>query len=70
LRGDNGLEFVAGAVKEWIKSWGVLTHYIDPGRPWQDACGKTFNDKFQDECLNLEWFPRVAEARVIACRWR
>lgn len=70
LRSDNGPEFVAAAVKDWLKGCGVQTHYIDPGSPWQNAYGESFNDKFRDECLNLEWFHSVAEARIIIQRWR
>ncbi len=70
LRSDNGPEFVAWAVKDWLKGGGVKTHYIDPGSPWQNAYGESFNDKFRDECLNLECFHSVAEARVITRRWR
>jgi len=70
VRSDNGPEFVALAVKEWLKGCGVQTHYIDPGSPWQNAYGESFNDKFRDECLNLEWFHSVAEARVVTSRWR
>lgn len=70
LRSDNGPEFVAVAVKDWLKSCGVQTHYIDPGSPWQNADGESFNDKFRDECLNLEWFHSLAEARVIIQNYR
>lgn len=70
LRSDNGPEFVAAAVKDWLKGCGVQTHYIDPGSPWQNAYGESFNDKLRDECLNLEWFHSLAEARVIVQRWR
>ena len=70
LRSDNGPEFVAAVVKDWLKGCGVQTHYIDPGSPWQNAYGESFNDKFRDECLNLEWFHSLAEARVIIQRWR
>jgi len=70
LRSDNGPEFVAAAVQDWLQVCGVQTHYIDPGSPWQNAYGESFNDKFRDECLNLEWFHSLVEARVIIQRWR
>jgi putative transposase len=70
LRSDNGPEFVSQAIKDWLACQGVKTHYIDPGSPWQNAYGESFNDKFRDECLNLEWFHSLAEARVIIQRWR
>jgi len=70
LRSDNGPEFVALALKEWLAQHGVKTHYLEPGSPWQNAYGESFNDKFRDECLNQEVFHTVAEARVITNRWR
>jgi putative transposase len=70
LRSDNGPEFVALALKEWLRQKGVKTHYLDPGSPWQNAYGESFNDKFRDECLNQEVFHSVAEARIITNRWR
>jgi putative transposase len=57
-------------VKDWLKGCGVQTYYIDPGSPWQNAYGDSFNDKFRDEWVSLEWFHSVAEARVITHRWR
>jgi putative transposase len=69
LRSDNGPEFVARAIKEWLGQRGVKTHYIDPGSPWQNAYGESFNDKFRDECLNQEVFRSVTEAQVICRRW-
>jgi transposase InsO family protein len=70
LRSDNGPEFVALAIKEWLTRCGVKTHYLDPGSPWQNAYGERFNDKWRDECLNQEVFPSVTEARIITRRWR
>jgi len=62
LRSDNGPEFVAKAIKTWLTKQGVNTHYIDPGSPWRNAFGESFNDKLRDECLNMEVFVSVAEA--------
>ena len=70
LRSDNGPEFVAKAIKTWLTKQGVQTHYIDPGSPWQNAFGESFNDKLRDECLNMEVFISLAEAKVILKRWR
>jgi putative transposase len=70
LRSDNGPEFVAQEVQKWLKTRGVKTHYIDPGRPWQNAFGESFNDKLRDECLNMEVFTSAAHARVVVNRWR
>jgi putative transposase len=56
LRCDNGPEFVARAVLKWIVDQGIGTAFIDPGKPWQNGVGESFNGKIRDECLSLEWF--------------
>ena len=70
LRSDNGPEFVAARVKEWLKVKGIQTLYIEPGSPWENALGESFNGRLRDECLNVEWFNNVAEARVVLASWR
>jgi putative transposase len=70
LRSDNGSEFIAKAVKRWLKERAVRTHYIDPGAPWQNAYGESFNGKLRDECLNMETFTTVREAKFILGQWR
>ena len=70
LRSDNGPEFIATAIRDWLVEQGASTLYIDPGSPWQNAFGESFNGRFRDECLNLEVFVSVAEAAVIAEKWR
>jgi transposase InsO family protein len=69
LRSDNGPEFIAKAVRQWLAERGVKTHYIDPGSPWQNAYGESFNNSLRDECLNLEVFHSLAEARVLIEQW-
>lgn len=70
LRSDNGPEFVAARVKEWLKMKGTNTLYIEPGHPWENAVGESFNGRLRDECLNVEWFSNLAEARVMIESWR
>ena len=70
LRSDNGSEFVAARLKAWLKEKGVETLYIEPGSPWQNAKGKSFNGRLRDECLNVEWFKNLREATVIVETWR
>jgi len=70
LRSDNGPEFVSQALLSWIVSQGIDTALIDPGKPWQNGTGESFNGKFRDECLNLEWFRSRAEAKVVIENWR
>ncbi len=70
LRSDNGPEFVAHAVKDWLTKSGVATLYIEPGAPWQNAYSESFNSRFRDELLNREIFTTLAEAKVLAEEYR
>jgi putative transposase len=70
LRSDNGPEFVSKALLSWIVAQGIGTALIEPGKPWQNGVTESFNGKFRDECLNLEWFRSRAEAKVIIEAWR
>ena len=65
IRSDNGPEFVALAVQEWIERRGFKTLYIEPGSPWQNAYSESFNSRFRDEFLNREAFASVLEAKVL-----
>lgn len=64
IRSDNGPEFIALALRGWLAQHKTETLYIDPGCPWQNGYGESFNGTLRDECLNLEVFHTVAEARV------
>lgn len=70
LRSDNGPEFVSKALLSWIIVQGIGTALIEPGKPWQNGVVESFNGKFRDECLSLEWFRSRAEAKVIIEAWR
>jgi putative transposase len=70
LRSDNGPEFVSKAVLEWLEASNIETAAIDPGKPWQNGVNESFNGRFRDECLSLEWFRSRAEARVVIEAWR
>jgi putative transposase len=70
LRSDNGPEFVSKALLSWIVAQGIGTALIEPGKPWQNGVAESFNGKFRDECLTLEWFRSRAEAKVIIEAWR
>jgi len=65
IRSDNGPEFVAKAVRDWIEQRGFKTLYIEPGSPWQNAYSESFNSRFRDEFLNRESFASVLEAKVL-----
>jgi putative transposase len=70
IRSDNGPEFVAHRVKEWLNNSGVQTSFIEPGKPWQNGANESFNGKLRDECLNMEWFRNRADAKSIVEQWR
>jgi putative transposase len=70
LRSDNGPEFIAYAIQDWLKERQIKTLYIRPGSPWENAHIESFHDKLRDECLNRELFGTLAEARVIVESWR
>jgi len=70
LRSDNGPEFVSRAILEWLAGAGIDTALIDPGKPWQNGADESFNGKFRDECLSLEWFRSREETRVVIETWR
>ena len=70
LRSDNGSELVATELTAWLTEQGVKTHHIDPGSPWQNAYGESFNAILRRECLNREVFHSVLEARVKTESWR
>ena len=70
IRSDNGPEFVATAVREWLAKVGVKTLYITPGSPWENGYNESFNGKLRDELLNTEIFTTLREAQVLIGRWR
>jgi putative transposase len=70
LRSDNGPEFVCRAVLKWLAQANIETAHIDPGKPWQNGADESFNGKFRDECLTLEWFRSRAEAVAVIETWR
>ena len=56
IRSDNGPEFIAQAVRDWIAAVGAKTAYIEPGSPWENGYCESFNGRFRDELLNGEIF--------------
>ena len=65
IRSDNGPEFIAQAVKEWLALFGVKTLYIEPGSPWENAYSETFISRLRDELLDRELFANLKEAQVL-----
>ena len=65
IRSDNGPEFVAEAVRDWINAVGAKTAYIEPGSPWENGYCESFNARLRDELLDGEIFYTLKEAQVI-----
>ena len=70
IRSDNGAEFTAKAVREWLARVGVKTLYIEPGSPWENGYNESFNGKLRDELLDGEIFYSLKEAQILIERWR
>jgi putative transposase len=70
IRSDNGSEFVAKAVREWITAVGARTAYIEPGSPWENGYCESFNSKLRDELLKGEIFYTLKEAQIVIETWR
>ncbi len=70
IRSDNGPEFVAKDLRKWLADTGTKTLYIEPGSPWENGYGESFNSKLRDEFLNPEIFYSIKELRVLSERWR
>lgn len=66
IRSDNGPEFVASAVKQWLSASGVSTLYIEPASPWENAYSESFNSRLRDELLDREVFTSLLEAKALA----
>jgi putative transposase len=70
IRSDNGSEFIATAVRDWIAAVGAKTAYIEKGSPWENGYIESFNGKLRDELLNGEIFYSLREAQVVIEQWR
>ena len=70
LRSDNGPEFVSHALLKWATGQNLDMALIDPGKPWQNGTTESFNGKFRDECLSMEWFRNRIEAKAVIEQWR
>jgi transposase InsO family protein len=70
IRSDNGPEFCAVAVRDWLKRLGVKTLFIEPGSPWENGYVESFNGKLRDELLDREVFYTLLEAKTLVEDWR
>ena len=69
IRSDNGSEFTATMLRQWLHDLGIATAYIEPGSPWENGYCESFNSKMRDEFLNGEIFDSLREAQVLTRRW-
>ena len=70
IRSDNGPEFIAWAIREWLGSCEVEVLYIEPGAPWENGYAESFNSRLRDELLESEDFSSPLEARVLGQAWK
>jgi len=70
IRSDNGSEFIALKLRQWLQKLSVKTLYIEPGSPWENGYIESFNGKLRDELLNVEIFDTLTEAQVLTEWWR
>jgi transposase InsO family protein len=70
IRSDNGSEFTAKMLQDWLKRLDVKTAFITPGSPWENGYNESFNGRLRDEFLNQETFYTLKEARVLTDKWR
>ena len=70
MRSDNGPEFTADRIREWLSRIGVKTLFIEPGSPWKNGYVESFNGKFRDKLLNGEIFDTLTEAKILIETWR
>ena len=70
IRSDNGPEFIAKKVHDWIAAVGAKTAYIEPSSPWENGYCESFNARFRDELLNGEIFYSLREVQILIERWR
>lgn len=70
IRSDNGPEFIAKALRQWLERASVGTLYIEPGAPWENGYAEAFHGRLRDELLNAEEFTGVREAKALARAWK
>lgn len=70
IKSDNGSEFTSELMLRWSAERNIELHFIEPGRPMQNASVESFNGRFRDELLNEHAFPTIFHARSSIERWR
>ncbi len=67
---DNGTEFASRAMDTWAYSHGIQLDFIRPGKPVENSYIESFNGRLRDECLNVQIFFSLADARQKLAEWR
>jgi putative transposase len=70
IRSDNGPEFIAVAIRSWLKAAKIDALYIEPGSPWENGYAESFHSKLRDELLAVEVFDTLSEAKALGMTWR
>lgn len=70
IRSDNGPEFIATAIRQWLDQLNIEAMYIEPGSPWENGYAESFHSRFRDEFLALEEFENLSAARCLTSAWR
>jgi len=69
IRSDNGKEFIAQALQDWLKAAGIKPIQIYPGSPWENGYNERFNGTLRREVLNAEWFSTIKQAQTVIRKW-
>lgn len=70
IRSDNGSEFIAQSIQQWMADIGIEALYIAPGAPWQNGYVESFNSRLRDEFLEMNYFNNLKEARHLSGQWK
>lgn len=69
IRSDNGREFIAAKLQEWLIKVGIKPLRIYPGSPWENGYNERFNGTLRREVLNAEWFTSLHQAQTVINTW-
>jgi transposase InsO family protein len=70
IRSDNGPEFIAVAIREFLAAAEVETLYVEPGSPWENGYAESFHSRLRDELLDAEVFEGLRDAKALAASWQ
>ncbi len=70
IRSDNGPEFIAKAIRDFLAAAGVETLYVEPGSPWENGYAESFHSRLRDELLDAEIFDDLRTAKALAAHWK